>query len=414
MSTRWMLIPLPLCLAGVAGLVQAAPLTFSDALKVAEQQSPALTASAANLRSAQSAAIPAGALPDPKLIAGVENYPVSGDTRWALERDFMTMQKIGIMQEVPNGDKRRARVEVADARSVLAQKQQQVSQLDVRRGTALAWLDRYYLEKKLALFDQLDQENRLLADTVRAQVASGKSQPADAVMAEQEQADLADRRDGLTRDIAMAIASLRRYVGADADDPLPGDAPALAVDPERYRAHLHHHPEVELLAAKSGEARAELHEAQAEKKPDWGVELAYQRRGPQFGNMVSVQFTIGLPIFSKSRQDPMIASKAADLERADAERDAMLRDHLNELDNGLAEYTSLTRQLDRVNQTWLPLARRKVDLLTAGYRSGRTDMGTVLAARRDLIERRMKAIDLENQRAQIAAKLYFTYGGDEQ
>ncbi len=263
-------------------------------------------------------------------------------------------------------------------------------------------------------FDQLDQENRLLADTVRAQVASGKGQPADAVMAEQEQADLADRRDGLTRDIAMAIASLRRYVGADADDPLPGDAPALAVDPERYRAHLHHHPEVELFAAKSGEARAELHEAQAEKKPDWGVELAYQRRGPQFGNMVSVQFTIGLPIFSKSRQDPMIASKAADLERADAERDAMLRDHLNELDNGLAEYTSLTRQLDRVNQTWLPLARQKVDLLTAGYRSGRTDMGTVLAARRDLIERRMKAIDLENQRAQIAAKLYFTYGGDEQ
>jgi hypothetical protein len=32
------------------------------------------------------------------------------------------------------------------------------------------------------------------------------------------------------------------------------------------------------------------------KKSDWGVELAYQRRDPRFGNMVSVQFTFEIPV----------------------------------------------------------------------------------------------------------------------
>ncbi|MBS0316862.1 MAG: TolC family protein [Proteobacteria bacterium] len=410
MSMRWICRSLPLCLAGMAGLVQAAPLTFNEALHLAEQQSPALLADAANIRSARSAAIPAGALPDPKLVAGVDNYPVSGDTRWTLERDSMTMQKIGIMQDVPNSAKRSARVEVADARTVLAQAQRRVSLLDVRRGTALAWLNRYYLEKKLSLFDDLNGENRLLADTVRAQIASGRSQPADAVMVEQDQAELADRRDDLTRDITAATATLRRYIGADAGEPLAGDAPHFPVDAALYRAHLHHHPELEVFAAKTGEAEAELHAAEAEKKPDWSVELDYQRRGPQFGNMVSIQFTFGLPIFTETRQDPMIASKVDDLEKIDADRDATLREHLNELDNSLAQYTSLTNRLDRVNQTWLPLARKRVDLLTASYRNGKTDLSAVLAARRDLIDRRLKAVDLAGQRAQVAAQLYFSYG----
>jgi hypothetical protein len=35
--------------------------------------------------------------------------------------------------------------------------------------------------------------------------------------------------------------------------------------------------------------------AQAEKRPDWSLELAYQQRGPQFGNLVSVQHTYGYP-----------------------------------------------------------------------------------------------------------------------
>jgi len=92
----------------------------------------------------------------------------------------------------------------------------------------------------------------------------------------------------------------------------------------------------------------------------------------------------------------------------------MLRDHTNELENDLADYQTLTRQLERANQTALPLAQQKVDLQYAGYRSGKSDLTTVLTARREIVDQRLKIIDIEAQRTAMAAQLYFAYGEDLQ
>ncbi len=401
-------------LAGVASLAQAAPLSFTAALELAERQSPKLSANAAQIDAARSMAIPAGALPDPKIFVGIDNFPVSGPDAGYLQRDFMTMQKIGVMQEVPNGDKRRAREAVAAANTEVAGAQRQVSRLAVRRDTALAWLDLYYLQRKSALFDELDHENALLAQVVQAQIASGRSQAADAVAPKQEAAQLADRRDDLVRELTQARAKLRQLVGAAADEALAGDPPALNVDAQHLREHLHHHPELLAFAAETRKAEAEVAEAQSQKKSDWGVELAYQRRAPQFGNMVSIQFTFELPVSPSTRQDPLIAAKQRELARIDAERDGMLRDHINELDGTLAEYAALTRQLERARQTALPLSEQKVSLQTASYQAGKGDLSAVLTARRERIDQRMRAIELEAGQARTAARLYFAYGEDGQ
>lgn len=410
MSLRWMRLPLPLTLAGLVGLAQAAPLTFNAALDQAEHSSPALTAQRAQIGAAQSAAIPAGALPDPKLLLGVENYPVSGPTRGSLTQDFMTMQKVGLMQDFPNSAKRHARVEAASADIEMAEAQNRVARLKVRRDAALAWINLYSQERKLALFDQLEQDNRLFASTVRAQIASGRAQAADAVMPKQEAAQLADRRDELSRDLSKARAELRRLIGATGDEPLAGEPPAFNLDANALHQHLQHHPELESFAAETHKAEAEVHEAQAEKKSDWGVELDYQKRGAQFGNMVSVQFTFDLPLFTRTRQDPQIAAKQQELEKVEADRETMLRDHAKELESGLADYTTLTRQIERAKTDWLPLARQKLTLTLSSYQAGKAEAPALVSARRELTEQQLKLIELENQRAMTAAQLYFTYG----
>jgi outer membrane protein TolC len=122
-----------------------------------------------------------------------------------------------------------------------------------------------------------------------------------------------------------------------------------------------------------------------------------------------VQFTFELPIATARRQDPLIAAKQAELTRIEAQREAMLRDHANELENDLADYAALTRQLERAEQASLPLAREKVELQTAGYKAGKGDLSAVLAARRELIDQRLKTIELDAQRAAIAAQLHFSY-----
>lgn len=401
-------------LAGLVSLAQAEPLSFSRALDLAEHRSPVLTADTDQIDAARSAAIPAGSLPDPKIFVGIDNFPVSGPDAGRLQSDFMTMQKIGVMQDVPNADKRHAREAVAAASVNVADAQLQVARLGVRRDAARAWLDLYYLRRKDALFDELNRENAVLTAAVRAQVASGRAQAADAVAPQQELTQIADRRDDLARDITKAKARLRQLVGGDADQGLAGAPPALLVDAPQLRAHLRHHPELLAFAAATLEAEAQVREAQAMKKSDWGVELAYQRRAPQFGNMVSIQFNFDLPVSTATRQDPVIAAKELELARIDAERDGLLRQHERELDSTLADYDALTRQLERAEHTALPLAEQKVALQTASYRAGRADIGTVLAARRERIDERMRIIDLKAQRAAAWAQLRFNYEENEQ
>ncbi|OLF54746.1 TolC family protein [Pseudomonas chlororaphis] len=406
----------------VAGLVAgvlawpslAGALTLDEALRLAQTGAPSLAAQDAKIQAASSAAIPAGELPDPKLLLGVQNYPIGGPDRGTLDQDFMTMQMVGVRQEMPNSAKRKARVEVAAAAVERAAAERQVEQLNVRQATALAWIGSYSVERKDALFQGFYQENRLLDEVVRAQVAGGRAQPADALTPRQEAAQLEEREDELTRQRAQAQAALKRWIGVAANQPPTGRLPEWPVDPAGYAHRLQHHPELAAFAPMTREAQARVHEAEAQKHSDWSWELDYQRRGREFGDMVSVQFSWDLPLFPGSRQNPTIAARQAELSQLEAEREALSREHAQQLQDQLADYRRLDRAVRRNQDSLLPLAGEKVRLSLASYRAGKGELTALVAARRELIDARLKQIDLEEQRALTGARLYFAYGESAQ
>ena len=82
----------------------------------------------------------------------------------------------------------------------------------------------------------------------------------------------------------------------------PGVAPALL-------AAVHQHPALAPALAKLAEAQTDVELARAEKRPDWSAELDYAQRGADFSNLVSLEFHIGLPLFARHRQNPVIAAK---------------------------------------------------------------------------------------------------------
>jgi len=406
--TGWSLV------AGLAASVLASPsfagaLTLDEALRLAEINAPSLTAQDAKIQAAASAAIPAGELPDPKLLLGVQNYPIGGPDRWSIDQDFMTMQMVGVRQEMPNGDKRKARIEVADAAVDRAAAERRVERLNVRQSTALAWISSYSVERKDALFQDFYKENRLLTETVRAQIAGGRAQPADAVTPKQEAVQLAEQQDDLIRQRTQARAALKRWIGPAANDKPAGSLPQWPVDTSSYAHKLQHHPELAALAPMTREAQAKVREAVSEKRPDWSWEVDYQHRGREFGDMVSVQFSWDLPLFPDARQNPRVAAKQAELSQLEAEREALSREHTQQLESELADYERLNRAVQRNQQNLLPLAREKVELSMASYRAGKGDLNAVVAARRELIEARLKQIDVEEQRALTRARLYFAY-----
>ena len=219
-----------------------------------------------------------------------------------------------------------------------------------------------------------------------------------------------ERRDELRARRDQAIAALRRWIGgAAAELPLSGGAPDWAIDREVLQHRLQHHPDFTLFDARSRVLDAEVAEARAAKRPDWSLEMAYQRRGPQFSNMVSLQVSVDLPVFAGSRQDPQIAARRAERRALDADREAEVREHAQMLESDLTEYHRLLNAVDRQRKVILPLAEEKVALALADWRAGKISVMDVINARRERIDAGLKLTSLEGERLQVAANLHYTY-----
>lgn len=393
--------------------IHAEPLTLDRALQQAIASYPRLRAQQARVDAARLTQIPAAELPDPKLGLGIDNFPISGPNANSLTADFMTMQRISVMQEVPNAAKRRARRDSASARTAQASVEQQVLRREVLRDAALAWITQLKAEKKLAWFAQLEQENRRLAETVRARIASGQARVDEAVMPKQEALKLADQRDELEAQRQQAVAGLQRWIGPTGNVPLEMTWPTWPIAHTELLTHLEHHPELRVFEPRAQVLVAEQREAEAAKHPDWGVEVAYQHRGEQFGDMVSLGVTFDLPIFAARRQDPLIAAKQAERLGLEAEREDLLRRHTEELERDLTEYERLDRAVTRQREALLPLLASKLNLLQAGYSADKANLTEVIAARAESRAAQLQLIELEGQRSMAAARLHFGYGEDE-
>jgi cobalt-zinc-cadmium efflux system outer membrane protein len=397
------------CFATIAtllALVDAhADLTMQDASRLAREQAPALLAQQHALAGAQSAQGAAGTLPDPRLTLGVDNLPITGPDRYSLTRDFMTMQRIGLMQEVPNRAKREAREAGAQARVERERAMLAAVQLAVQRDATMAWLAVYYAERRVAQLADLEHENRLLQDTLDARIAAGRAMPAERTMSHQEALALADRRDDAVRDVAKARATLRRWVGVRADEALEGEATVNTVSAEQVRADLHRHAELAPYTAMQAVAQAEAREVDAEQKGDWGWEVSYNKRGSQYSDMVSFQFVFDLPWQREQRQQPQLLAKQKEAQRIEVERDETMRRHREELETQLAELQALDSQHARLSGSGQALAAERVALTLASYQAGRGDLAAVLAARRDAVDTRLRVIDLDAQRAALRVRL---------
>ena len=380
-------------------------LSFAEAREIAEQQSPRVSAQRLQIDAVESAQKAAGTLPDPKLSVGLENLPISGMDRWSLTRESMTGQRLALMQEVPNQAKRAAKVASAQARVERERAALVLQRLQIRQELGLAWIAAQAVEQREQLLTELLAENQRLQDSLPARVAGGSAQAGDLLAAQQEALALSDRRDDLQRDRSKARAMLRRWVGPRADESLQGGTGPLIHPVAQLRAELSSHAELALYPTMQSMARAESHEAQSESRGDWSWEIAYSRRDRRWGDMVSFQVTFDLPWQKDQRQTPMIQAKQRELERLEAEQEDVARRHLQELDDSAAELQALDSQIERLKSTGLQLAQGRAELALGNYRAAKGDLGAVLGARAQVLETRLRLIDLQAQRDGVTTRL---------
>lgn len=376
---------------------------FDSALRAAEQLAPMLQARAASTQGAAALQTSAAQLPDPKLTLGVQDFPVSGPAQGSLTRDNFTMRQIGISQDVPNRAKRAARADVAMARTDRERALARVEALAVRRETGLAWIARFFAEKRLALMTTVVAQQRQLVDTAPAQYAAARSLAAAVPMARLDALALSDRRDELQREVVQASAQLHRWVGSSA--PLAGELPALNVDANALHANIERSAEIAAITPQQSLAQAEVREADAAKVGDWGWGVSFGRRGQGYGDLVSVQLTFELPLAPNERQQPLVIARQKELERLSGEREDLVRKHTQELRAMLAELDEFNLKLKRLTLEAQPLAAQRSALTLAAFESGRDSLSAVLQARQQQTELTLRSLELQAKQATVQWRL---------
>src|SRR3546814_15875010 len=129
------------------------------------------------MRARRSAAIAAGKLPDTKLGIGLDNFPISGPPAFSLTRENMTMERVGIEQDVPNLAKRHAQQNRAEADITAARARSQADLRRIRVATALAWIDSYYAQKRPEAMDVVLERLRPPPGPPFLALASGHGPP---------------------------------------------------------------------------------------------------------------------------------------------------------------------------------------------------------------------------------------------
>ena len=402
--------PVVVVLAALLSMsAQAQELSLAEAQAIAARAAPQLLAQGAAIRAAREAVGPASELPDPRLIAGVENLPVDGGDRFSLTRDFMTMRKIGVMQDFPREEKRRLRGERAEAEARREQVLLAVSEANLKRDVALAWIDTWSAERQLALLGDLGRESSLNVTASEAALAGGRGSAAEPFAARLASEQLADRTIEARRLAARGREQLARWIGRDASRPLDAapDFSRLAHGHDDLLGQLEAHPHLAMYVPMQEMAEVEVRLAEAAKRPDWSVELAYAQRGPAYSNMLSIGVRIDLPILEARRQSPMVASKLAAAEQVRAQAEDARRAHLAEVRSLLSDWRAAHERVRRFESVQIPLARERARAALAGYGGGHGDLAPVLEAQRAQIETLLAQLQAQVEGARAWAQINF-------
>jgi outer membrane protein TolC len=386
-------------------------LSLPDAQRMAVDRSRQLAGQDAAVAADRDLAVSAAQNPDPVLRVGIDNLPVSGADQFSIGNDFMTQRSIGVTQEFTRGDKKRLRGEHYDREADKTMAEKAETTLIIQRNTALAWLDRYYSEASAELIGEQIRQAQGEIEAAQTTYRSGRGSQSDVLAARTALVGLQDRASEIARKVRIAKIALVREVGELGELPL-AQRPRIdhiPIDPGALDRHIAMHPEIIVLAKQEDLAATDARLAQANKQSDWSVGLSYGMRGSQYSNMTSIGLSVPLQWDQANRQDREVAAKLAQVEQIRAQREEAMRVAVAEVRSMIAEWESARERQTRLENELVPLSTERTQAELSAYRGGKSSLNDVLVARRNEVDARLQALQMEAETARLWAQLNFHF-----
>jgi outer membrane protein, heavy metal efflux system len=385
----------------------APPLSLDEAAALSLVDQPILSGHEAVINANERQAVAAAQLPDPRLSGGLKELPVDTSEAFSLRRDNFTEFTVGLSQDLPRADKRRLKGERKQLDAETERAALNNDRRAIRRDASLAWLDVYAAEQGLALAQKLSAEAALQVQSLEKDYVSGKASQADWSAAKVEAGLLGDKEHDWLHQAQRMRAGLARWIGDDAQRPLAGtlSLPPPSALPELMAA-VDHHPVIDGLDTQIEASATDIALARQAYKPDFSVE-GYVAYRPGFSDFVGIQVSVGLPYFTKNRQDPELS---AAFERSRASKDRK-RDLLRELHARVSQdYLDWHHYRERVGEfdtAIIPNAMRRIEEARGAYQAGRGSFDAVLLARRSLLDIQLQRLGLAVEAARAQVRLQY-------
>lgn len=387
----------------------AADITLEQALTSAERYSAELSANQHQVNALENMASSATQLPDPKLKFGIENLPVGGNNARRFTREGMTMQRVGIMQDYISSDKRQRKADTLSAEARKTAAGSETIRTRLQKEAAQAWLDLALTEQAVSDAKVLVQESEKQVALQRAGVASGGALPSSVLDARLTLSSMQDRLTTALRDVALAQTQLTQLTGIEVNHisgPLPHFT-RLPAEITLLREAINQHPEVLLASREADVAKARSAQSAIAATPDIGIEVYYAKRADEYEDMAGVMVTVDLPLFRSQRQDKDYAADLSRSMEANDQLTLLTRDHRAQLDTLLAQYQASQQLWHRQIAEVLPLQKQRVNLVMAQYQANKSDLGSVLEARRALLDSQLNASNAARELARTWAAIRY-------
>jgi outer membrane protein, heavy metal efflux system len=354
---------------------------------------PRIRAATSQLDAARARIGPAGAWPDPMLMAGIQNLPLSresGPTAMA-GPEPMTMKMLGVSQTVPYPGKTSLRTQAARTEAEIAEARHAIVVRDVRREVLDAYYDLVAARMILNVLDRQQQVATSVLPATEARYVAGTAAQSDVLKARTEATMLVEERNAATEEQQTALARL----AAATDD---ADLPTVAADsfPARIQAR-ETIPALEALKAHALQTNPLLRERRAvlalqsaqaalaarDYLPDFDLSVQYGQRD-RLPDMVTAIVAVPVPLQRSRKQRASARAARFDVSAAEAELRAEENRVRADVAKALASVQRQRANLELLDRALLPQARATFASTSATYQAGRGELLSVLDAMRAL------------------------------
>ncbi len=396
----WLLI----CAVVLPAAAPADAPEVDDLVDLALRRAPAIAAMEARLEAARERIAPAGALPDPAFELMIQN---EGFPDWTVGEMPMSMIGPQLSQAIPFPGKRSARREAARAEARVGEQELEALRRAVAREVRVAYAQVYALDREAASLDAGRELLDLLAETVAQRQRVGESDQEAMLKTRLARSRLEERARDLVAERAMAVAALNGLLDLPVDAPfgvvasLPRfAAPSAAWDSLALKGAA----ELAVREAEAAAAVMRLRAARADARPDFMAGAGVGLRG-SMDPVVTLRLGMELPLWSGSKQRPLVRAAQAEEEAARADLRQARAGVRAEAARLLADFQRAEEQILRYEESFLPQTSLAFQAARSAYLAGRGDFSTVLEDMNLWLEARAGLARREADRFAVLARL---------